>query len=134
MLPMAKTEKIKKLYMSRTTPKIMKLRKVKIMLSTWPVRKFCTRLWSPILCSRSPISLVSKNAIGSLRSFIKKSLTREMLIRIDICKSSQRRMKSVAVLPITIMSSPRRISQIKPMSLCRMPKSTIACVRNGIIS
>ena len=115
-------------------PNIMKLRKVNTIFRTCPVRKFCTRVWSPMRCRRSPISFVSKKDIGSFSNFIKKSLTSEMLIRIDIWSKSQRRIKSVAVRPITIISSPRSTSQMNPISLYRMPISTIHCVRKGIIS
>ena len=125
---------IKGLYIKSTIPNIMKLRKVNTIFRTCPVRKFCTREWSPILWRRSPISLVSKNDIGSFNNFIKKSLTSEIFMRIEICSKSQRRIKSVAVRPITIISSPSSTSQINPISLCLMPISTIHCVRNGIIS
>ena len=37
---------------------------------------------------------------------MKKSLTNDMLIRIDICKRSHLRMKSVIVLAVTIINSP----------------------------
>ena len=46
--------------------------------------KFCTRVWSPIRCNKSPINFVSKNDIGNFSSFIKKSLTNEMFILIEI--------------------------------------------------
>ena len=87
-----------------------KLRNVKMTLSICPVRKFWTRLWSPIRWSRSPMSLVSKNDIGSLSSLMKKSLTRDMLMRMEMWSSSHRRTKSVAVRPVTIISSPRSIA------------------------
>ena len=78
--------------------------------------------------------MVSKNDIGSFNSLMKKSLTSEMLMRMEMCNSSHRRTKSVAVRPTTIISSPNRTSQINPISLCLMPTSTIACVRKGRIS
>ncbi len=65
------------------------------------VRNEFTRLWSPIRCMRSPISLVSKNDMGSFKSLMKKSLTNEMLMRSEICSSSQRRTKSMAVRLLT---------------------------------
>ena len=116
------------------TPNIRKLNVVNITPSVWLVRNDCTRLWSPMRCSRSPISFVSKNDMGSFSSLMKKSLTNEMLMRIEICNSSQRRMKSVDVRPMTIISSPSSISQINLISWCLIPKSTIACVRKGRIS
>ena len=54
---------------------MMKLRNVKTTFKTCPVRKFCTREWSPIRCNKSPISFVSKNDIGNFNNLIKKSLT-----------------------------------------------------------
>ena len=38
----------------------MKLRNVNTTFRTCPVRKFCTRVWSPMRCSKSPINFVSK--------------------------------------------------------------------------
>ena len=55
-------------------------------------------------------------------------------MRIEICNNSQRRMKSVAVLPITIISSPSSISSMKFISLFLIPISTIDWVRKGNIS
>ena len=46
----------------------MKLRNVKTTFKTCPVRKFCTREWSPIRCSKSPISFVSKNDMGNFNN------------------------------------------------------------------
>ncbi len=112
----------------------MKLNSENTMPSTCPVRKDCTLEWSPMRWSRSPMSLVSKNDIGSLSSLMKKSLTSEMLIRMDMWSKSQRRMKSVAVRPATIISSPKSMSHIRRMSLWAMPLSTIHWVRKGIIS
>ena len=82
-------------------------------------------------CSRSPISLVSKNDIGSFSSLMKKSLTSEMLMRMEMWSSRRRRNMSVAAFPVTIISSPNRISQMKPMFFSFMPTSTTDCVRNG---
>lgn len=115
-------------------PNTTKLSMVNITPSTWLVRNDCTREWSPMRCNKSPINFVSKNDIGSFKSFMKKSLTSDMLILIEMCSNSQRRMKSVAVRPVTIISSPSRIIHIKPMSLCLMPRSTMPCVRNGMMS
>ena len=120
--------------MNRTIPNTAKLRNVNTTLRTCPVRKDWTREWSDIRCIRSPISFVSKNDIGSFKSFMKKSLRSEMLMRMDMWSSSHRRMKSVAVRPMTIISSPSRMSHMRFMLLSRMPRSTIACVRNGNIS
>ena len=80
------------------------------------------------------MSLVSKNDIGSLSSFMKKSLTSDMFMRIDMWSRSHRRMKSVAVRPVTIISSPSSTSHMNPTSLWRMPMSTIDWVRKGRIS
>ncbi len=113
-------------------PNIMKLRNEKMMLRVCPVRKFWTRVWSPIRWRRSPISFVSKNDMGSFKSLMKKSLTSDMLMRMEIWRSSHRRMKSVAVRPMTIISSPRSTSQMNPISSCLIPISTIDCVRKGI--
>ena len=107
---------------------------VNITFNTWLVRKDCTREWSFIRWSKSPINFVSKNDMGSLSNLIKKSLTNEMFIRMEICNKSHRRIKSVAVRPITTINSPSKISHIKPILLFAIPKSTIPCVRNGIIS
>lgn len=102
--------------------------------SAWFVRKDWILEWSLILWSKSPINFVSKKDIGNFKSFMKKSLTSEIFIRIDIWSNSQRRTKSVAVLPVTIINSPNNTSQIKPMSLFFIPISTIDCVRNGRVN
>lgn len=94
----------------------------------------CDSGMSFILCIRSPISLVSKNDIGSLSSFMKKSLTSDMFTLILMCSSSQRRMKSSAVRLTVSMSCPSSTSHTNPMSWFFMPTSTIACVRNGSTS
>ena len=62
----------------------MKLSREKVTFSICVVRNFSTRLWSFIRCIRSPISLVSKKDMGSFSSLIKKSDTREILIRMLI--------------------------------------------------
>ena len=111
-----------------------KLRNVKTTLMTCPVRKLCTREWSQIRCNKSPISFVSKNDIGNFNNLIKKSLNNEMFIRIEILSNSHRRIKSVAVRPVTIISSPNRTSHINPISLYFIPISTIAWVKKGIIN
>ena len=134
MLPIIKTPKITLLYINRTIPNIMKLKNVKITFRTCPVRKFWTREWSSIRCNKSPISFVSKKAIGNFNNLTKKSLTNEIFIRMEIWSNNQRRTKSVAVRPITIISSPNNTSQINPMSSYFMPISTIDWVRNGMIS
>ena len=74
-----------------------KVSMAKVTLNAWLVRKLFTRLWSFIRCMRSPMSLVSKNDIGSFSSLMKKSLTSEMLMHMEICSNSHRRMKSMAV-------------------------------------
>ena len=112
----------------------MKLKKVKTIFNTCPVRNFCTREWSPIRCNKSPMSFVSKNDIGSFSNLMKKSLTNEMFIRMEMWSNSQRRIKSVAVRPITIISSPNSTSHIKPISPFLIPTSTIAWVRKGKIN
>ena len=53
----------------------------KVMLSVCCVRKLFTRLCSFILYIKSPISFVSKKDIGSFKSLMKKSLTKDILIR-----------------------------------------------------
>ena len=115
-------------------PNTKKLSVVNITLSVWLVRNDCTRLWSFMRCSRSPVSFVSKNGMGSFSSLMKKSLTNEMLMRMEICSNNQRRMKSADVRPMTIISSPNSISQISWMSRCLIPRSTMACVRKGRMS
>lgn len=133
-LPIKKTPNTNLLYINSTIPNIRKLRKVKTTPSIWLVRNDCTLEWSFILCSKSPINFVSKKYIGNFSNFIKKSLTRDMLMRIEMWSNSHLRIKSVAVRPMTIISSPRRTSQIKLMSSCFIPTSTIDWVRNGNIS
>ena len=78
--------------------------------------------------------LYQKKDMGNFNNLIKKSLTNEMFTRIDICKSSHLRTKSIEARPTTIISSPNKTNQIKFISLCLMPISTIDCVKNGIIS
>ena len=134
MLPPINTAKITPLYISKTMPKTAKLSMAKVTLSTCPVRNDCIRLWSATRCSKSPNSLDSKKDIGNFISLIKKSLTRLMLIRMDMCSNSHLRMKSVAVRPATIIISPTSISHISPMSCRLIPLSTMNCVRKGIAS
>ena len=98
-------------------PKTTKLSMLNTIVSTCEVRNDCTRLWSFMRCSRSPISFVSKNDIGSFSNLMKKSLTNDILMRIEMCNNSHRRIKSVAVRPIMIINSPSRTSQIKHISL-----------------
>ena len=111
-----------------------KVKSENTMLSVCCVRNEFTRLWSPIRCIRSPISLVSKNDIGNFKSLMKKSLTNEMFMRNEMWSNSQRRIKSMAVRLIVSISCPRSISQIKPMFWFLMPTSTIDCVRKGRMS
>ena len=99
--------------------------------SVCPVRKLLTREWSPILCSMSPINLVSKNDIGRRSSFMKKSLISDMLTRMLICSSSQPLTKLRAVRLSVSASCPISSSHTKLMLRSRMPTSTTACVRNG---
>lgn len=105
-----------------------------ITLSVCPVRKLFTRAWSFMRCSRSPVSFVSKNDMGSRSSLMKKSLTSDMFTRMLMCSSSQRRIKSSAVRLSVSMSCPRSTSHTNPMSRLFIPTSTMACVRNGSTS
>ncbi len=111
-----------------------KVKSENTILSVCCVKKVFTRLWSPIRCIRSPINLVSKNDMGSFKSLMKKSLTKEMLIRKEICSKSQRRIKSMAVRLTVRTSCPKSINQINPMFWFLIPTSTMACVRKGRIS
>lgn len=101
------------------------------MLSVCCVRNLFTRLWSLILCIKSPISFVSKKDIGSFSNLMKKSLNSEMLMRKEIWSNNHLRIKSIAVRLIVSISCPNNISQTKPMSCFLMPTSTIDWVRNG---
>lgn len=112
----------------------MKVKNEKTMLRVCCVKKLFTRLWSPIRCIKSPINFVSKNDIGSFKSLIKKSLTNEMLMRIEIWRSNQRRIKSIAVWLIVKTNCPKSINHINPMFWFLIPTSTIACVRKGKIN
>ena len=103
----------------------------KVMLRVCCVRKWFTRLWSFILCIKSPMSFVSKKDIGNFKSLMKKSLTKEMLIRRDICSNSHLRIKSIAVRLIVSINCPNRISQTNPMFWFLIPTSTIDWVRKG---
>lgn len=111
-----------------------KVKSENTMLSVCCVRNVFTRLWSFIRCIKSPISLVSKKDMGKRKSLMKKSLTNEMLMRSEICSSSQRRIKSIAVRLTVSINCPKRINQIKPMFWFLMPTSTIDWVRKGRIS
>ena len=77
------------------------------------------------------MSFVSKKDIGSFNSLMKKSLTKEMLIRKDICNNSHLRIKSIAVRLMVSINCPNSISQTKPMSWFLIPISTMDWVRNG---
>ena len=112
----------------------IKVKSENTILSVCCVRNEFTRLWSPIRCIRSPISLVSKNDMGNFKSLIKKSLTNEMFMRNEMWSSSQRRIKSMAVRLMVSISCPRSISHIKPIFWFLMPTSTIDCVRKGRMS
>ena len=111
-----------------------KVKSENTILSVCCVRNEFTRLWSPIRCMRSPISLVSKNDMGNFKSLMKKSLTNEMFMRNEMWSSSQRRIKSMAVRLMVSISCPKSISHIKPIFWFLMPTSTIDCVRKGRIS
>ena len=131
MLPNKKMANTNLLYMKSTTENTTKVSMAKVMLSVCWVRKLFTRLWSLILCIKSPISFVSKNDIGSFRSLMKKSLTSEMLIRMEMRSKNHRRIKSIAVRLIVSINCPNRISQTNPMSWFLIPTSTMDWVRNG---
>ncbi len=126
--------KMRLLYISKTIPNIVKLINVKMTPRTWFVRKVCILEWSLMRCNKSPINFVSKKDMGSFSNFIKKSLTKDILIRMDIWRSNHLRIKSVAVFPMTIISSPNRINQMKWISLCFIPISTTDWVKKGRIS
>lgn len=80
-----------------------------------------------------PYEFGFKNDIGSLRSFIKKSLTRKRFSLTDICSNNHLLIKSIEVLPTTIINSPNNMRNIKFMSCLCMPISTMDCVKNGNI-
>ena len=82
---------------------------------------------------KSPMSCYSKNDIWILRSFIKKSLTRKRFSLTDICSNNHLLIKSIEVLPTTIINSPNNMRNIKFMSCLCMPISTMDCVKNGNI-
>ncbi len=117
--------------MANTIPKTRNVKKENKRLKLLEVRNCSTRLWSSIRCKRSPISLVSKNFIGSFINLMKKSEMSEMLIRVEICRSIFERIKSIAVRLKSSIICAIRTSQIKLMSLPPIPVSTIACVKNG---
>ena len=101
------------------------------MLSVCCVRKLFTRVWSFILCIKSPMSFVSKKDIGNFNSLMKKSLTNEMLIRKEIWSNNHLRIKSITVRLMVSINCPNSISQTKPMSWFLIPTSTMDWVRNG---
>ena len=112
-------------YTKSTAPKTIKLKIEKSTFNACPVRNDCTRLWSPMRCMRSPISLVSKNAMGSFSNFAKKSLTSEMFIFMDTLNRILLRINPAAARPSTIINSPNRMSHTSPMSLFLIPLSTM---------
>ena len=57
--------------------------------------------------------------------------TAQIVLWITTCRPQK---KVRIVRPITTINSPSKISHIKPILLFAIPKSTIPCVRNGIIS
>src|SRR5690606_24505862 len=67
-------------------------------------KKFSMRSWSCTRCSKSPMVLESKNAIGNFMSFIRKSDINDMLIRDPTCSSIQLRNKSTVVCEKNSMS------------------------------
>lgn len=85
-------------------------------------------------CKRSPISLVSKNFIGSFINLMKKSDMSEILIRVEMCRSILERIKSMAVRLKRSIVSANSTNHTKPMSFPPIPVSTIACVKKGKIS
>ena len=101
------------------------------MLRVCCVKKVFTRLWSFILCIKSPMSFVSKKDIGNFNSLMKKSLTNDMLMRSDMWSNSHLRIKSIAVLLIVSINCPNSISQTNPMFWFLIPTSTMDWVRNG---
>ena len=60
-------------------------------------------------CIKSPTSFVSKNAIGSFISLIRKSESSEMFTRVEICSNIHRRMKSTDARLATSISCPKSI-------------------------
>lgn len=134
MLPARNTAKMGTLYTNSTAEKSTKVKVEKMTVMAWLVRKFSMRRWSSMRCSRSPVSLVSKNFMGNFISLIKKSEMSEMLMRVLMCNRIFRRIKSMAVRLKSNIICAIRISQIKPISFPWMPVSTIAWVRNGEMS
>ena len=77
--------------------KTIKLTNENRVLSVEEVRKASIRLWSPIRCMMSPIILVSKKAMGSFISLMRKSEMMEMLMRVLMWSRIHERMNSTAV-------------------------------------
>lgn len=82
-------------------------------------------------CIMSPVCLVSKKAMGRVKSLQRKSETMARLTLMLTWSSSQRRTKSMAVELSVSMSCPASTSHTKPMSRWAMPRSTMAWVSSG---
>ena len=88
----------------------------------------------PLLRRKTRKLLILSYSAVFQRNFIKKSLTREMFIRIEICSNNLRRIKPIVVRHIVSINCPNSINHIKPIFLFLMPISTMAWVRNGNIN
>lgn len=83
-----------------------------------------------LLYARSPINLVSKNFHRDFPRLDEE--VREILMRVDICRSIFERMKSIAVrLKRVVNHSAKSTNHKKPISFPPIPVSTIDWVRKG---
>src|SRR4030042_5952422 len=122
------------LNIARTIPKTMRLKKENRIERLADVRNSSILLLSSTLWSISPVSFVSKKAIGNDISFCRQPETIATLTLVPMCRSSHPRMNSTDILPITRASWANRIRYINPKSLLLRPISIIDWVRKGMIN
>ena len=96
-----------------------------------PMRNDLIREWSSMRCIMSPIFFVSKKFKGILISFIRKSDNKDIPMREFTCSKIHPRMYSVLRRAMKNVNWAIRITVIIPIFRPFIPKSTIACVRNG---
>ncbi|MPM50885.1 hypothetical protein SDC9_97631 [bioreactor metagenome] len=99
-----------------------------------PVKKPCIRLWSPILCKRSPVMRLSKNPTGSFINLLRKSEISEIFILVPRCSKIQPLIKSTVELLIDSINCATKTSHINLISAVPIPMSTTLWVRKGKIN
>ena len=131
LLPIRKKRKIFKLYRPIIIEKTVNVINENTLLINVLVKNFCILLLSLILCIISPVSFVSKNAMGNLINLLRKSEINVILIRCVMCSISQLWNNSLPNCPAININWAIQIINIIPFFCVVIPISTIAWVRKG---